>query len=404
VRRALALGALVMAGEAVFVLPFVIPRVFRPTLLEALAIDNTQLGAAFSAYGLVAMASYGLGGPLADRFPVRWMMAVALLCTAAGGLVFASIPGPTTLWALYGAWGVTTILLFWAGLLRATRGWGGDNQQGRAYGLLDGGRGMLAALLSTLALGVFAVALGEEPTPADQRLALQAVIGAGIALTVVAAGLVVAFVPDDAEPSPPRPPWEDVRSVLARPAVWLQALVVVCAYVGYKGTDDTSLLAVEVLGWDEVQAAGLGTLSFWLRPVSAVGAGLLADRLGGWRTVAGAFAVLLAADLAVALGTVGPVVPLVLAGVVGTAAMVYALRGVYFALTQEAGIPLAQTGAAVGMVSVLGYTPDVFMGPLMGVLLDGSPGTPGHRHLFLVLAGFALLGGLASVAFGRLAR
>ena len=68
-RRALALGALVMAGEAVFVLPFVIPRVFRPTLLDAFGIDNTQLGAAFSAYGLVAMASYGFGGPLADRFP-----------------------------------------------------------------------------------------------------------------------------------------------------------------------------------------------------------------------------------------------------------------------------------------------------------------------------------------------
>jgi len=404
VRRALALGALVMAGEAVFVLPFVIPRVFRPTLLEAFGIDNTQLGAAFSAYGIVAMVSYGLGGPLADRFPVRWMMVAALLCTAAGGVVFATLPGPATLWALYAGWGVTTILLFWAGLLRATRAWGGDAQQGRAYGFLDGGRGLLAAGLSTVALGVFAVALGDDPSPEDRRQALQAVIGAGIVLTVVSAALVAAFVPDDADPSPPRPAWEDVRSVLGRPLVWLQAVIVVCAYVGYKGTDDTSLLASEVLGWSEVQSAGLGTLSFWLRPVSAVAAGLLADRIGGWRTVAGAFVVLLLADLAVASGTMGPLVPLVLSGVVGTGAAVYALRGVYFALTQEAGIPLAQTGAAVGTVSVLGYTPDVFMGPLMGMLLDGAPGATGHQHLFLVLAGFAAVGLVASLAFGRLSR
>ena len=66
--RTARLGLLVMAGEAVFLLPFVLPRVFRPTLLSVLDIDNTMLGAAFSAYGLVAMAAYFFGGPLADRF------------------------------------------------------------------------------------------------------------------------------------------------------------------------------------------------------------------------------------------------------------------------------------------------------------------------------------------------
>jgi hypothetical protein len=53
--RILQLIALIMAGEAVFVLPFVLPRVFRPVLLDALAIDNTQLGYAFSVYGIVAV-------------------------------------------------------------------------------------------------------------------------------------------------------------------------------------------------------------------------------------------------------------------------------------------------------------------------------------------------------------
>ena len=47
-----------------------------------------------------------------------------------------------------GFFGVTTILFFWAALIRATRDWGGNNAQGRAFGLLDGGRGLLAALLA----------------------------------------------------------------------------------------------------------------------------------------------------------------------------------------------------------------------------------------------------------------
>ena len=31
---------LILAGESVFILPFVLPRVFRPTVLETYALDN----------------------------------------------------------------------------------------------------------------------------------------------------------------------------------------------------------------------------------------------------------------------------------------------------------------------------------------------------------------------------
>jgi sugar phosphate permease len=64
-------------------------------------------------------------------------------------------------------------------------------------------------------------------------------------------------------------------------------------------------------------------------------------------------------------------------------------------------VPLAVTGSAVGLVSVIGYTPDVFMGPLMGVLLDRSPGELGHRHVFAVVAGFGALGVVLTWCFRR---
>jgi len=55
VRRGLVLVALIAAGEGVFLLPFVLARVFRPTLLDAFGITNLELGTAFSLYGVVAM-------------------------------------------------------------------------------------------------------------------------------------------------------------------------------------------------------------------------------------------------------------------------------------------------------------------------------------------------------------
>ena len=130
---------LILAGEAVFILPFVLPRIFRPTVLDVFELDNTQLGLCFSVYGIVAVISYLFGGPIADKYPPRKLMAIALWMTASGGLVFALFPSFGTLQILYGYWGFTTIFLFWAPMIKATRVWGGNTSQGRAFGLLDGG-------------------------------------------------------------------------------------------------------------------------------------------------------------------------------------------------------------------------------------------------------------------------
>ena len=126
---------LILAGEAVFALPFHVARFFRPTVLEVFGLSNTELGAAQGVYGILAMISYFLGGPLADRFPAHKLLATSLWSTAAGGLYMATFPDYRGASILWGFFGITTILLFWAALIRATRDWGGHDTQGRAYGL-----------------------------------------------------------------------------------------------------------------------------------------------------------------------------------------------------------------------------------------------------------------------------
>lgn len=427
-RFVLFMFTLVFAGEAIFGLPFVVARVFRPTVLEVFGITNTELGLAFSWYGLVAMASYFPGGPLADRFPARRLMMVALLVSAAGGAYYASIPSLTGLKFLFAFWGLTTILLFWAALIRATKEWGGEHGQGRAFGLLDGGRGLFAAVLATATGLVFAALLPADvhsATLAQKTAALQQVIWIFTGLTAGASVLVWFFVPqprkervaqgivpDEAQASAigcessanDRVSLPAIGAVLRNPAVWLQGVIVVCAYTGYKGTDDFGLFARDGFGFDDVQAAKLSTLAFWVRPVAAVGAGLLADRIHASRAVLLCFGAAMLGDLTIASGLLSPSVPwLLYMTIAGTSAAVFGLRGVYFALFDEAHVPPALVGTAAGLVSVIGYTPDIFMGPLMGVLTDNNPGAIGHQYLFGVLAGFAAIGLIATLLFQRVA-
>ena len=415
VHRFLFMVGLVVAGEAVFALPFHVARFFRPTVLEVFALTNTELGAAQGIYGILAMIAYFPGGPLADRFSARKLLAFSLWMTAAGGLYMATFPGYRGALFLWGFFGVSTILLFWAALIRATRDWGGNDQQGRAYGLLDGGRGLLAAVLASIAVVVFGFFFPEDYSSAtfeEKKEALRVVIH-GYAAATALAGLFVWFVISDRHPKreeglEDREPqtgtvWVHFMRVMRIPAVWLQALIVVCAYVGYKGFDNYSLYAVEGYGMNEVDAARLVAIGAWMRPVAALGAGFLGDRFTISRMTLIAFVLLLISDLFFALTTPLPgVVWVLFCNMLLGASAIFGLRGLYFALFQEAKVPVAVTGTAVGLVSVLGFTPDIFVAYIGGVLLDRSPGLAGHQHFFLFLAAFAALGVIASYTIMRM--
>lgn len=400
---------LVVAGEAIFMLPFVLARVFRPTLLAVFEITNLQLGTFFSVYGIVAMAAYLLGGPLADRFAPAKLMSAALFATALGGLYMTTIPNPAEMKLLYGFWGVTTILLFWAGMIKATRRLGGENIQGLAFGILDGGRGMVSAIIGSSAVFILAWFLPIDVNSAtdSQRTeafahVIQFVSGLVFLMSVITYFVLPKKRIVDAQASNPFS-IESLKQVVKRPAIWLQSLIIICAYSGYKVTDDFSLLAQDVLGFDEVDSAKVGTISLWMRPIAAIGAGILADKLSPSKMMFTCFGFTLLGGTLIGFGFANASMAwLVFLAIVSTCLGVFSLRGLYFAIMQEARIPLAVTGTAVGIASIVGYTPDIFMGPIMGHLLDSSSGAVGHQHVFLLLAGFSIAGLMATFIFRKL--
>jgi MFS transporter, GlpU family, inner membrane protein len=197
----------------------------------------------------------------------------------------------------------------------------------------------------------------------------------------------------------------ECRRVLALPQVWLQALVVICAYVAYKGLDDVSLYAREIMGMSEVDAARMATVALWMRPPAAVVAGLVADRWSAITSTRVCFALVALGSFGIASGLIdSAMVPLFYLVILGTCVAVFALRALYFAIMEEGQVPLRYTGTAVGIVSAIGYLPDVFMGPAMGWLLDHHPGMAGHSRVFLLIGIFSLLGWAASLGFALCVR
>lgn len=408
-RKLSTLLALILAGEAIFFLPFVIARIFRPTLLAVFHITNTQLGAFFSIYGIVAMASYFFGGPLADRFSTRNLMAIALWLTGLSGIIFSTIPSNQLVFGLYAFWGMTTILLFWAALIRATREWGGANFQGRAFGFLEAGRGMTAALLGSLSVIIFSYFNPEETAQSfvqSRSDSFQYVILMASGITFISGILVWFFVPVRKSESSKDTviTFSIFTKILFTPIVWMLAVIIVCAYVGYKITDNFSLYVKDVLGFTETQAATVGTLALWMRVVVALGAGYIADKISGAKIIIACFAINVLGSLAIGSGLLNTSLWFVIVTFTSILIGVYGVRVLYFAVLEEAKVPLFATGTVVGIISFIGFTPDIFMSPLAGYLLDSFPGVIGHQYVFLVLAAFSLVGLVTSLRFFQLQR
>ena len=370
------------------------------------------MGSLFSVYGTVALFSYIFGGTLADRFLPRKLIAASLILTSLGGLVLVNYPSFRVLQILYGYWGFTTVFLFWGAMIKATRIWGGSQNQGQAFGFLEGGRGLTSALMGSIGVVIFSLFLSEDviiPNIKQRQDAFQNVILFSTSMVAIIGVLVYFFMKtktDDSAFNFERThSLKNILAVLRLESVWLLMIIILCAYFGYKVTDIYSLYASDVMEFDEINSASIGSLQLYLRPIACFTIGFLADRSIGISWIIKGFFIMLIGSLLFASGIlVANQFILFFISLIIVALGTYAIRTLYFAILKEADISLALTGTAVGVISLSGYTPDIFASPLMGYFLDKFPGIEGHQYVYAFLALFSIIGLVASFRFKNISK
>jgi len=408
-RRITNMLILVLAGEIIFGLPFHLARFFRPTYLDVFSISNTNLGDAYAMYGLTAMISYFFGGMLADKYSPRILMSLSLVLTSIGGFYISTIPELRTIFFIYGYWGITTIFLFWSAMIKATKEWGGEYSQGKAFGILDGGRGLFATIVSLVAIYLFTAFLTQEVALAnssEKRTAFQSVIILYSSLTLLIGIIVWFFLPDNnAGAKRKESVFKNLNKVVKNPLVWLNAGIIVCAYSAYKGLDNTTLYAHEVLGMNEVDAAKVFSYGSLIRPIAAIAAGIIADRFISSRVILVMFSCLTLIFALLAMSDAMLLYPaVVLLNIYITFFLVFAIRGIYFAVVQETKVNSNVTGTAAGVISFIGFTPDIFFGSISGRILDANPGVVGHQNYFLFLTVIAFFGIVIPFIFRKISK
>jgi nitrate/nitrite transporter NarK len=400
-RRWLVMTCLCLSGGLIYLLPF-LREVYYIPLQKALHLSNTRLGVLMSVFGITALLTYFPGGWLADRFSPRKLMTLSLALTGIAGFYFATFPSYTVAIFIHAFWGVTTSLTFWSAMIKATRNWAPATQQGRAFGILESGRGIAEAASSTLFLRFVFVKLGSGDHALSRVIIVFSIVN--ILLGVMAWLVISDTLRTDGkkDKSAEKIGFRDVLNVLKMPVVWLISVVILTAYSAYWGSYYFTPYATDVFLMSVVFGGAIGVGKMWLKPVSALGAGFLADKVGVSKTVAWSFGILIL-SFGIFVFTPGnpQLVLILIANTIIASTAIFALRGVYYALLEEGGIPLLVTGTATGVVSVIGFTPDIFMPMLGGVLLDRYPGALGYRYFFAVIVSLCIIGLIAGLVILR---
>ena len=401
--------ALIIAGEAIFLLPFILMRVFKPVIREAFLISDAQIGEAQALYGITAVISYFFGGFIADKWEARKLLSISLILTAIGGFWMTMIPSVSTLKILYAFWGVSTIFLFWASLIKATRQWGNSHNQGMSFGLLDGGRGFFAATIALSGAAIltyFFPAEGVDITFENKVQTLQYIIGTITAIVFLVSLLVWKVLPkEDMEISTSKEfqfNFKDAFQLMKQRKVIYHSLIILCAYCAYKLTGTYGTYARDVWGYSLEESTYFAVFIQYLRPIAAITVGWVADKLVPSKLIIPAFTFIIITSAILGMGFFyNQPIFLSFTFFVFMALGTYALRGLYFAIIEETKTPLQLTGTLVGIISVVGFTPDIFMSLFVGYMLGTNPTIVEYQSLYSTFTIIPIIGLLAAIGFRK---
>ena len=220
--------------------------------------------------------------------------------------------------------------------------------------------------------------------------------------TIVLSFLVLFLLRDKSKGKTSRLPIGSPININYYP-VFLISIIVVCAYCGFRSIDNISLYLVEIGNLTPIEASGFVTSLSYLRIISAFAAGLIADKITSIRLIIHLFIVTILGQSI--LFSINPETFYHSLLVSGTLIIVFtsivSLRAIYFSLVTHSHIPTHRLGFCVGIISLVGFTPDIFFHSLTGRILDAEPGIIGFQNYYLVTLLISILGLLASLKLSR---
>jgi nitrate/nitrite transporter NarK len=288
------------------------------------------------------------------------LLAISLFGTALGGFWFAQVPSYTSVVLIFSMWGFFSVFTFWSSHMKIVKLLAKENEEGRFFGILDGGRGVVEAVLASVAILIFSGILGASLALADKRAALVGVIYMYSAVLLITSILIMIFVEDDkkmlagSESAAPKFKFSDLKDLFKNKFVYLHGAIIFMGYAVFWTVYYLGGFLETNIGVDPVSVGTVMVVVLWMRPVGGFIGGFLADKFGRTTVQIGALAGAALCLTGVAVLPVATGATVFYGLVVLLGVFLYAIRGTYWSLLGDYKIEAALLGTAIGVISVIG--------------------------------------------------
>lgn len=402
-KKWISFGILMLGAGTIYKLGFLKDAFYVP-MQEFMGLSHTQIGTAMSIAGLISTFGFLASIYLTDRVSKKIMIPLSLISICVCGICLSTFPPYPVFLLIYCLLAVCADMLYWPTMLKTVRLLGNEDEQGRMFGIMEAGRGLMDTIVAFGALGIFS-ALGSTATGLKMAILFYSIVPGVI-------GIIMYFLlePDNApaqaehtaskDVNANKRAWDGVMRALKNKNIWLVSFNVFFVYSVYCGLTYFIPFLEEAYALPAALVGVYGIINqYGLKMLGGPIGGFITDKVLHSATkylrimfvVVGIILVIFSMLPHQAMGIyLGMFVTL------SISACVYSMRAIFFAPMDEVHVPREITGSAMSMGSFIGYLPGAFMYAVYGGILDKFDGLAGYRIVYMVMAVFAAGGFLLS--------
>ena len=381
--------AIGIAAGAMFLLPY-LKDTYYVSLMEGLGITDTQMGGMLSMYALAFLVIGIPCGYLADRFPTKTMLILILALTAIGGAWYFTLPSYASCLVIFCLWSFTTTM-YWPIMNKVSKQMGESHV--KAYGYIESTRAATYGVSGFLSVALFTY-LGEG------QIGIKGVIALYTCVLIVMTILTFLLL-EKSEPVAKKDilsikeSFKQIFHLTSNRSIWLLGLIVFSTLCCYSCSGMIVPYLEKICGLSPQFAASFGILRMSiLMTIAGVASGVISGKLGSVTKlmyIAYTVIALSGTVLAFIAGATAITTIFIIISVVAIFAMGLN-KTMYMAPFSELNIPASHIGMAASLVSMIGFSCELFIYTLIGNIVQSNEGAIGYKYVFFMMVGFAVAG------------
>lgn len=392
---------LILGGGTIYKLSSMKDAFYIP-MQDVLGMSHTQIGFALSVYSIIMTFGYIPSMYLSDRFSKKILLPLSLIGVGLTGLYLSTFPGYFGFLMAFVVLALFGEMTYWPVLLKAVRLLGSKNEQGRVFGFLEAGRGVVDTIIAFTALWIF-VKMGEGAEGFRSALLFYSIV-------VMVIGVASYFLLEDdkikeidshgKKVGKNKATLSGIKQTLGYPEIWLASFVIFFVYSVYCGLTYFIPFLKDIYALPISLVGAYGIINqYALKMLGGPIGGFMADIKfkSASKYLRIAFILLIITMIIFIFlphQSMNVYVGLIIT--LGFSAIVFTQRAVFFAPMEEIDVPRDLAGSTMALGSFIGYAPAMFAYTLYGNILDKIPGLMGYRIIWSIMIVFAILGLLTS--------